>query len=216
MLSHKKEIQLYNNYIMNSTSIFIVLSCLITVTHGDISPNPNPYFVTNGNGVSQGPLYLQGSVRNAWEEDEQGFTVLQAGNRTYYYAVQDTNTGDLVMTNLPLRKKVNGLLTGTSPLSLGIKRHEQLSDKVKKQKCGDFCTDGKGTGRELRNLVATTGKLKNLMVLFKFSDHTSRTLPTASDITTLMNHAGDGVNIAYDTIAPTGSVRYGLVECWQI
>jgi hypothetical protein len=201
--------------VMKSSRIIFLLTYLMALARSDMSPNPNPYFVTNKNGVSQGPIYLRG-VKYAWEEDEEGFTVLQAGNRTYYYAVQDANTGELVMTNLPLRKKVNGILTGSSPLSLGIKHHEQLSDKVKKQKCGDFCADGKGTGRELRNLVATTGKLKNLMVLFMFSDHTSRTLPTTSDITALMNHEGDGVNIAYDKRAPTGSVRYGLVECWQI
>ena len=121
--------------------------------------------------------------------------------------MKDTITGDLVATSLPVRKNVNGVLVGKSPLSLGITRREQPSDKVKKQKCRDFCNDRKSHRRDLRNLISTTGTLKNLMVLFKFSDHTSRTLPTVSDITILMNHQGNGVTVAYDALAPTGSVR---------
>jgi len=185
-----------------------LLSWLVTIVNSDISPNPNPYDITNKYGVPQGQVFLQGSIRYSWEEDEEGFTVIPSINRTYYYAMQDTTTGDLVATSLPIRKKVNGVLVGKSPLSLGIKRREQPSDTIKKQKCGDFCKNGKGHRRDLRNLVSTTGTLKNLMVLFKFSDHTSRTLPTVSDIMTLMNHPGDGVNIPYDALVPTGSVRY--------
>jgi len=189
-----------------------IITWLVVTVSGDISHNPNPYFVTDKNGVPQGQVVIQGSLKYAWEEDEEGFTVLPSINRTYYYAIQDSTTGDLVATSLPIRKKVNGVLVGKSPLSVGIKRREQPNDKVKKQKCGDFCNDQKGHRRKLRNLVSTTGKLKNLMVLFKFSDHTSRSLPTVSEIMTLMNHPGDGVNIVHDKLAPTGSVRYVIMS----
>ena len=178
-----------------------------------ISPNPNPYFITSNHGVSQGPIYLKGSMIRSWEEDDEGFTVMSTGNnRTYYYAQLNATTGDLVPTTLTIRKKVSGALVGLSPMKLGIARHERPSKETVAQKCGDFCKTFHDDGRrELlvqNRRAATTGTLKNLIVLFKFSDHTTRTLPSVSDISTLMNHPGDGVNIAYNALAPTGSVRF--------
>ena len=195
---------------MKSFNLLIFLLHGLTFVHS-IAPNPNPYFITSDYGVSQGPIYLRGNMISSWEEDDEGFTVMPTVNRTYHYAQQDAVSGELVVTALPIRKKINGVLVGSSPLALGITRHEQSSQVVQNQKCGDFCTTANGRGRELRNLVSTTGTLKNLIVLFKFSDHATRTLPSVSDISTIMNHPGDGVNIAYDALAPTGSVR--LVLC---
>jgi hypothetical protein len=202
--------------VMKPSRIFFLLTYLMVLVRSDMSPNPNPYFVANRNGVTQGPIYLHGSATYAWEEDDEGFTVLQAGNRTYFYAKRNESDGDLVMTSLRLRQKVNGVLVGQSPQSLGIQRHEQPDKKVQHRKCGVFCEKTRGGhDRQLRNLVSTTGKMKNLIVLFKFSDHTTRTLPSAADITTLMNHAGDGVTVAYSSVAPTGSVRYVVYSFYR-
>jgi hypothetical protein len=55
--------------------------------------------------------------------------------------------------------------------------------------------------RRLLKEAPTTGDVLNLMCVFKFADHTSRTLPTREQITNLMNQRGGG------TDAPTGSVR---------
>ena len=189
--------------------IIALLALLLAYVRSDISPNPNPYFVTNDYGLSQGPIFLKGSFVYSWEEDEEGFTVIPTTDRSYFYAKQDVTSGDLVATTLPIRIKVNGVLIGSSPMSLGIAPHEQASEKVKLEKCGDFCDNDMNRGRLLRNrnLVSTTGKLKNLIVLFKFSDHLNRTLPSVSNLTILMNHPGDGVNVPYNILAPTGSVR---------
>ena len=187
----------------------LFLSTFIRCAHS-ISPNPNPYYIMDHHGVSQGPIYLKGSFKYSWEEDEEGFTVLPVGNRSYYYAKQDAITGDLIATTIPIRKKEKNGLVGSSPLSLGVTRHEKASEKIRRQKCGD-CYNAKGHGRELqRTLVSTMGTLKNLMVLFRFKDHTTRSLPSKAAIDVLMNHQGDGVNVAYHALAPTGSVRYEL------
>ena len=192
---------------MKAPKSLLLLINLITFGNS-ISPNPNPYFITSEHGTTQGPIYLKGSMKYSWEEDEEGFTIMPAGNRSYYYAQQDFTTGELIATNLPIRTKHKGTLLGSSPLSLGLARHEQPSENVKRQKCGDFCRQQKDRGRELRNLVTATGTLQNLIVLFKFSDHTTRPLPSVSNIDILLNHPGDGVNVAYNSLAPTGSVRY--------
>ena len=201
---------------MVRSELLILFVTVFSFVHSDISPNPNPFFVIDSNGVSQGPVYLKGSFKYSWEEDDEGFTVVPVGNRSYYYAKQDVTNGDLIATTLPIRKKVKNVLVGSSPLSLGIARHEQPSEKVKRQNCGVFCENGKGHGRDLRHLVSTTGTLKNLIVLFKFSDHTTRSLPSVSDIDVLMNHPGDGVNVAYNPLSPTGSVRYDFIQLFML
>jgi hypothetical protein len=192
---------------MRLVTLFFGLLYLPYMVHADMSPNPLPYYVTDDDGVSQGPIFLKGSAKYAWEEDEDGFTVMSDGKRRYYYAHLNESSGDLVATRLPIRTKLNGTLVGLSPLDHGLERHERPHLDVRMHKCGDFCKEKMGHGRELRKLVPTTGTLKNLIVLFRFSDHTSRVLPTAANITKLMNHAGNGVGIPFDPVAPTGSVR---------
>jgi len=52
----------------------------------------------------------------------------------------------------------------------------------------------------------------NLVLLLRFSDHTSRTLPSQSDISTLYNSATPTTSGAKADIAPTGSVRQVYLE----
>ena len=52
-----------------------------------------------------------------------------------------------------------------------------------------------------RRTVITSGTLKNLVVPIRFADHTSRGLPSRSDLNALMNNVGP------NPLCPTGSVR---------
>eukprot|EP00591_Stephanopyxis_turris_P009233 CAMPEP_0195511396 /NCGR_PEP_ID=MMETSP0794_2-20130614/3726_1 /TAXON_ID=515487 /ORGANISM="Stephanopyxis turris, Strain CCMP 815" /LENGTH=558 /DNA_ID=CAMNT_0040638981 /DNA_START=362 /DNA_END=2038 /DNA_ORIENTATION=+ len=69
----------------------------------------------------------------------------------------------------------------------------------------NYTKNCKGNGCERilipRSIWKTNGKLKNLVVLMKFADHTKRSLPSRDDFVILMNKEGE------DPLAPTGSVR---------
>ena len=52
------------------------------------------------------------------------------------------------------------------------------------------------------NKMIAKGKVKNLVVLIRFADHTNRTLPMPNDFDVLMNRRG-----GHPTLAPTGSFR---------
>ena len=111
-----------------------------------------------------------------------------------------------------------------SSLAKGLKksRAKALAD------CGDFCSQPaqSGVGNSFldpssnkpndRRLGAPKhhqgrrrlqGTLKNLVVMFRFSDHTGRTMPSVSDIDTLMNS-----QVNDPDITPTGSVRDVFLE----
>jgi hypothetical protein len=192
--------------------LILLFAPIVNLVRSDIPPNPNPYYVKNANGVSQGPIFLKGGVTGSWEEDEEGYSVLPDSKRNYFYLKFNASSGDVFATTLPMRKKVNGVLVGSSPSTYGIPRHARPSKDVQMRKCGEFCEkNNNGRDRQLRNLVSTKGTLKNLMVLFRFSDHVNRTLPSPENITTLMNHPGNGVNVTYHSLAPTGSVRFAFL-----
>ena len=58
-----------------------------------------------------------------------------------------------------------------------------------------------------RRTVITAGTLKNLVIPFRFSDHTTRVLPSRTSLDTLMNNQGPN-----PSICPTGSVRDVYLE----
>src|SRR6056300_1444044 len=63
-----------------------------------------------------------------------------------------------------------------------------------------------------RQLADGSGTLHNLVLLLKFSDQASRTLPSQSDISKLYNSATPTKSGANADVAPTGSVRQVYLE----
>lgn len=176
--------------------------------------NPNPITETQSDGTSIS-LRVMGDEFDPFVTTEDGYTVLNKGG-VYYYAVRN-GQGNLV----PTGRRAD---VGDPPKGLGkklrpTKEAREKECKDKQLLCGDVSShdaietihdeiDSRRLGRlgrqlqEQRRLVATTGTLKNLVVLIKFADHTTRTLPSRADVDILMNQVG-----GHPTLAPTGSVR---------
>lgn len=175
-----------------------------------MTPNPNPYQVTYDDGTKSPLLRLKtreqitSPSRQSYEETLDGFTVKQV-NGKYVYLEVDDNTGEFIETNLvagvdnpysaSIRKGAaerKELIKPKGPLHLKEPRsynifHRNLHEEEKDQ--------------YHRRTVITSGLLKNLVIPIRFSDHIGRSLPSKSDLNTLMNNNGP------DTLCPTGSVR---------
>ena len=154
----------------------------------------------------------------AYEETLDGFTVKPVKGK-YVYLEVDDDTGEYIETNLVageddpyaarIRKDAWKRVSSTTFIP------EDSEDNVEHEQ-GDVEYDIPPTvgtfNRKLRGAkvqkeqsrrrtVITSGTLKNLVIPFKFSDHTGRTVPTKSDLDILMNHEGA------NPLCPTGSVR---------
>lgn len=199
-------------------------------------PNPNPYQVTYPDGTKS-PLIrimvdgqLTSPSHNIYEETLDGFTVRTFGDDVYHYVEVDNATGEYVDTGLTagiddpyltdikqgekagskLRKNVanerqNILLQKRSDGSIFPGEDRKLYE----DSSHDLHISSNRTDKSSphRRAVITTGTLKNLVIPFKFKNHSSRNVPSRSELNTLMNNVGPDSNIC-----PTGSVRDVYLE----
>ena len=186
-----------------------------------MKPNPKPYKISYDDGT-QSPL-IQIKIRgdetsspNIYEETLDGYTVGPSNKHKgkYTYRDVDIKTGDLVDTDL-----VAGY---DNPASKNVLKKAAVKSEAMKKGISYFDFDKVGgndrklkgsaprllskenneeEGQYHRRAAITSGVLKNLVVPFRFSDHTSRALPSRSDLTVLMNNVGPASQ------CPTGSVR---------
>ncbi len=180
-----------------------------------MGPNPNPYQVTYEDGTKSPLIRLRirgeetSPSHQVYEETLDGFTVKPTVEGKYVYLEVDDKTGDYIET-----KFVAGV---DDPYSADI--HANAAERREKFLKATITTKHHSSSRnifnrvlqgekikgdqepERRRTVITTGTLKNLVIPFKFSDHTGRTLPSRSDLNILMNNVGP------NALCPTGSVR---------
>ena len=182
-------------------------------------PNPNPYRIKYEDGTTSPLLRLKirgdetDPSHQVYEETLDGFTVEPAkGKGKYVYVEVDDDTGDYIETDLVvgvddpvsahLKKDAattsrNKKASLSSPAAHHVKSIFESDDFSRKLRGGSMREDEKSH----RRTVITSGTLKNLVVPIKFADHTSRSLPSRSDLNVLMNNAGPNPS------CPTGSVR---------
>ncbi len=181
-------------------------------------PNPLPYQVTYEDG-SQSPLLrlkMKGDELSSevYEETLDGFTVGPSTDLGGKYTYRDVNmeTGDLIDTGLvageadPYSMKVHK----NAAVESSLMKAKNIAHPLFKEENGSRKLRGPNVPekdqRSHRRTVITSGNMANLVLPIRFSDHTSRTLPSRAELNTLMNNDGP------DPLAPTGSVRDVFLE----
>jgi M6 family metalloprotease-like protein len=188
-----------------------------------MSPNPNSYVERNKDGSVTPPIYLVGNweiggFKTVQEVTASGYTVSKVhGN--YEYMEFDQTTDTMISSKLVVGKD-NPKVTASraSGKMLTTYEHEILRTNAKTKNETLFQRSMAASHTEeinahesprlqgshvvRRRMAAVVGKKKNLMIPFRFSDHSSRIVPTAEDLSVLMNNQGP-----HSTLCPTGSVR---------
>jgi M6 family metalloprotease-like protein len=184
---------------MKFLSSILTAVCLLLTPHKAFGNTAYPEAVseTQSDGTPI-ELFINGDEFDNFYTDLQGYTVVQNYRGDYVYARQ--NPQGFV---IPGGTRVDS----SSSVPPGIVKKLRPSPAARKIECkGMLCGDIRSHGderrlEESRQLVQTTGgTLKNLVVLIRFADHDTRTLPSQTQIETLMNNRGP------DLICPTGSV----------
>jgi hypothetical protein len=180
-----------------------------------MTASPIPFELFDEDGTILGNVTLRGGDINHWIEDENGYSICTAdgtgvrerhlkslslsnvrnleneagsSNTTIFFYCTQTEDGDIV-------PNFDYPVATTDPDSIPdemLPHHVHRSEMKAVEHCGAFCEMELSTGgaRKLRRKLVTaptSGNVPNLVVNFKFSDHASNWVPSASDIDILMN-----------------------------
>lgn len=186
-----------------STWLFPLLTFFLIVSSSSLlhatSAAPFAFTETQPDG-SKIDLHMEGDEFFHYLRDSKGFTVLK-DRKWFVYGKKDA-TGHLVPSGLRVGQSNPGK-AGLSKNTLPDQAIRNARRKVmaKLQQVG-------GGGAEVPSVAnPISGSLRNLVVLLRFSNHASRSLPSTGDIDILMNAVG-----GHPSLAPTGSVRDCYLE----
>ena len=171
-------------------------------------PSPRTLHQPDGSAIE---LTFRGSAFNHWYEDARGFPVVQTEDGFFY--AQRTSDGRLEASRAPVG--------ASDPVQLGIERGfvptppprarvqgARAAPAAKGPQAAGTVTQSPGPSGAF---LTGGGSVKNLVLLLRFSNHgpagQNRTLPSAANVTTIMNAVGGD-----PILAPTGSVRDHYLE----
>jgi hypothetical protein len=178
---------------MKILSFVATLFCLVHQAMANMA-NPDPVAMTQVDGSPTTLRLIGDEFENFWT-DEDGYTCIQNYNGDWVYAFQGPK-GNLITSRVKVgQARPPGLVKRIRPSAKD--REAYCADKI----CRHKNRNSRRSRATRRKLAVAQGTVKNLVVLIRFSDHTSRTLPSQSDIFTLMNNRGPNA-----TLCPTGSV----------
>ncbi len=181
--------------VMVSFQVAILVVCPGGVGQADMaSPHVIHEIQPDGTRIA---LHIRGNGSLHWQEDLDGFTVVrEKGNSGRYLYADRGPDGHLVPTAHEVGK--------ANPRRLRLQRRVLPSAQVRAsmQAEGPSAPTSLGVDGSRPYLAPGPQTLKNLVVLVRFSDHTDRLLPSASDIDVLMNAVGGDPDLA-----PAGSLR---------
>lgn len=203
---------------MNKAIILGVFSLWIQrVNSINASPHPHTYTQPDGTAIT---VVGHGDESSHWESDLQAFTILE-DDKGYIVYAEETAEGKLIPSServgKPHPKTMKKDLQDHGPhdcsrevcggLEAQIMAHEKMPLDDLGERRRRLLENDPGPKVHGRRAVATTGTLKNLVVLLRFNDHHSRNLPSVADIEVLMNS-----NDPHPILAPTGSLKGVFLE----
>ena len=165
----------------------LLLTFSLSVFGMSASPHDIHEFQPDGTPVV---FNIRGGVNFHWLEDSAGYTVVQDG-KEFVYARLDAR-GRLAPTAL-LVGKANPGASGLQPQTLPSL---DVRQQLQAERLPGI------TNRGPVRAVTPLGTVKNVVILMRFANHTSRVLPSVADMDTIFNAAAP-----VPILAPTGSVR---------
>jgi M6 family metalloprotease-like protein len=175
---------------MRALTAILLLLKMVRPEGAPASPFPNVY--EQPDGTKTPSLYLNGDERYAWLHDEDGYTVMVDENEWYVYAKSDGNGG---------LESAGARVGKVDPKKLNLEKY------LIHEKAFEGYIEGTSRrrllGMEFQHLCDNPPcRLKQLALLVRFADHTTRKLPAPEEIDVFFNHNG-----ATETgTAGTGSV----------
>ena len=189
----KKTFPVLSHYLLLIMLIFNV------GTVKSVPANPNPIKVCQPNGDTIS-IRLKGDEHNHQVVTEDGYTLVESGNKTLEYATQDAQ-GNLVSSHVMAKNKANRTDNERKTLSR-ISQHLQASPQQKSSRLKSSPAPLQAKVKSSSNAV--TGKKKVLCILIGFTDKPF--VKTKAEFENLFNKPGYNVN------GGTGSVRDFYLE----
>jgi len=190
------------NKLSLTLSVLLIIPGVFTSSVLAMPANPNAFNEQQPDGTEI-TLRIKGDEHFHYTEDQQGYTVVHK-NGWYNYARLNAK-GQLVSTS----HRVGHV----NPADVGLSKHILPPPAVRAQSALTLPSksiesgSGSSSSSSTAQGAAPAGTIKNLVVMVRFSDHTTRTLPTSIDMNVLFNGpAGPG------TVAPTGSIKDVYLE----
>jgi len=165
----------------------IGLSCLLafmSIVHAN-QANPNPIFEKQPDGTVI-EIRIKGDEHFHWSEDKNGYTIL-LHQGWYKYAMKNNNG------RLTASEHVVGHI---NPKMLGLQKRIKPSAAVQAE------SSKKINDENTSQRVLPVGTVRNLVVLLRFANHATRSLPSDAQMDVLFNTIG-----GEPILAPTGSLK---------
>lgn len=180
---------------MRTLLVLLLALGLACVECAPASPFPNVYEQPDGSKTPA--LYLNGDERYAWLHDEEGYTVMVDENGWYVYAQSDGNGG---------LESAGARVGKVKPGKLNLQKYLLHENAFEEDEDGEEDSTRfrrRLGGMEFQHLCDEPPcHLKQLALLVRFADHTTRKLPSPEEIDIFFNHNGP----TESGTASTGSV----------
>jgi M6 family metalloprotease-like protein len=179
-------------------SCFVALVSVSSVTAAPA--NPKGLFYKQPDGSLTPSLFLKGDEYYSWMSDAKGYTVVKDDQGWYVYGKKEQ--GDIVSAGVRVGHTNPKKLGLVPQLQHDVELRRGLVHEQEEAEHRHLIAVPEKTLCNFNGSKASPCRLKGLVILTRFADHTDRVLASSSEYDILFNNAGP----TKDKIAPTGSV----------